>query len=366
MSNARKAALHLLSNEWSRGVWKHWLSNIFLPPVEPLTPRSAPTQPSPAPAPVAPIVSAPLVDTPLPASELARETVNTRGAADASTTDASATAEASTTARQKTSEPPDSQSSRDVRRSELRARFEALSDRLTAVEDGVDTLLRRSALRDKNQRRAGQQSVEAIDSVADAAERQAAALEGLLSTVSRLEHAISRLDSGLSRVERALGERSASRRDSHYPSAPSQPPQRIAPASQFPDSHLAPRSTRASDVDDVESTETSSINGFLSEVSLSTVMAMLEIERHSGRLKVTTDDGMLASFELAEGSVVSSRLSENDTDPLQTLRTALCWKHGRFWFRQQPAEAPSFAPRSIGSLLLEATRQNDESFADVG
>jgi hypothetical protein len=75
---------------------------------------------------------------------------------------------------------------------------------------------------------------------------------------------------------------------------------------------------------------------------------------------------MLASFELSEGSVVSSRLSENDSDPLQTLRTALCWKQGRFWFRQQAGEPPSFAPRSIGSLLLEATRQNDESFADVG
>jgi hypothetical protein len=44
----------------------------------------------------------------------------------------------------------------------------------------------------------------------------------------------------------------------------------------------------------------------------------------------------------------------------------LCWKQGRFWFRQQAGEPHSFAPRSIGSLLLEATRQNDESFADVG
>jgi hypothetical protein len=127
-----------------------------------------------------------------------------------------------------------------------------------------------------------------------------------------------------------------------------------------------PSSSRAADLDELEPHEGAGINGFLSEVSLSTVMAMLEIERHSGRLKVATDDGQLASFELAEGSVVSSRLSENDADPLQTLRTALCWKQGRFWFRQQAAEAPSFPPRSIGSLLLEATRQNDESFANVG
>jgi hypothetical protein len=186
-------------------------------------------------------------------------------------------------------------------------------------------------------------------------------LEGLLNTVSRLEHAVARVEGGLSRVERSIGER---RRDSHFPSGGVSP-------SQFPESHLAPRdriptSSRTSELDDSEPNEISGINGYLSDVSLSTVLAMLEIERHSGRLKVATDEGMLASFELAEGSVVSSRLSETDADPLQTLRTALCWKQGRFWFRQQAAEPPSFAPRSIGSLLLEATRQNDESFANVG
>jgi hypothetical protein len=172
---------------------------------------------------------------------------------------------------------------------------------------------------------------------------------------------MARLEHGLSKVERALSER---RRESHAPGA-SQPPRGGSPSS-FPDSHMAPRSTRSSDIDDSEPDEGSGINGYLSEVSLSTVLAMLEIERHSGRLKVATEDGMLASFELAEGSVVSSRLSENDADPLQTLRTALCWKQGRFWFRQQASESTSFPPRSIGSLLLEATRQNDESFANVG
>ena len=270
------------------------------------------------------------------------------------------------------SEPPSSASAREVRRLELRARFDALSDRLMAVEDGLDTLLRRSAQRDKLERRSDQQSVEMIDNVAVTGERQATVLEGLLSTVSRLEHSVARLESGLSRVERALGgggERA--RRDSHFPGVGSQPPPRGLSPSQFPESLVAPRdrspaSSRSSELDELESHEGAGINGFLSEVSLSTVMAMLEIERHTGRLKVATDDGMLASFELAEGSVVSSRLSENDADPLQTLRTALCWKQGRFWFRQQPNAPASFAPRSIGSLLLEATRQNDESFANVG
>jgi hypothetical protein len=348
MSNARRAALHLLNSDWSRSVWKQWLANVFVPPVAP---------PMPAPESVAAPASPPAVPlTQEPASALRpAESNRTSTAAGGSCTELP-------------SEPPDSGRLRDVRRSELRARFDALSDRLLSVEDGLDTLLRRSAQRDKLERRSDQQSVEAIDSVALAGERQAAVLEGLLDTVTRLEHAVARLEHGLVRVERSLAEQRP-RRDSHYPiapAAPSQPPR----ASQYPDSQLAPRErpfpARSLDGDESPINEASGMHGNLSEVSLSTVLAMLEIERHTGRLKVATDDGMLASFELTEGSVVSSRLSENDTDPLHTLRTALCWKQGRFWFRQQPADAASFSPRSIGSLLLEATRQNDESFANVG
>ncbi len=336
MSNARRAARHLFNNDWSRGVWKHWLSNIFEPPAEPTKPAG---EPVPAPA------ATPLVNS-------------------ASSSDV--TRKLDSSCAQPQSDPPDSAIGRDVRRSELRARFDALSDRLLAVEDGLETLLRRSALRDKAERRSDQQSVEMMDNVAVAGERQATVLEGLLSTVARLEHGMARLEHGLARTERAVVDRS--RRDSHFPAAPSQPPRS---PSQFPESHLAPRdrgpaSTRGGELDELETHETAGINGFLSEVSLSTVLAMLEIERHTGRLKVATDDGLMASFELSEGSVVSSRLSENDADPLQTLRTALCWKQGRFWFRQHSAEPASFAPRSIGSLLLDATRQNDESFANVG
>jgi hypothetical protein len=230
-----------------------------------------------------------------------------------------------------------------------------------AVEDGLDTLIRRSAHRDKLDRRSELQSVEMLDNVAVAGERQAAAMEGLLGTVTRLESAVARLEQGLAKVERAMSGR---RGDSRYPSAPPAP--RLTP-SAFPESHAAPRSARHTDVGDwPEGADGSGMSGNLSEVSLPTVLAMLELERHTGRLKVTAEDGLLASFELVEGSVVSSRLAEKDVDPLQSLRAALCWKQGRFWFRQQAAEPASFAPRSIGSLLLEATRQNDESFANVG
>jgi hypothetical protein len=325
MSQRRRAALQLLNNDWSRAVWKHWLAHVFEPPVSPPMPGSS---------------QAPSRD--------ADERVNSAPSSEK--------LQSSCAAEQLDSVLPDSQHDRAARRGELRARFEALSDRLLAVEDGLATLLRRSGQREKSERRSDQQQVELIDTLAVAAERQAAVLEGLLNTVARLEHALSRLEHGLSRVERTVGERN--RRDSHPPARPS----------QFPESQAAPRtsSVRPSEVEEIDIGDTPGINGQLTDMSLSTVLAMLEIERHSGRLKVATEEGMVATFELNEGSVVSSRLSDNDADPLQTLRTALRWKQGRFWFRQQPTEAQTFPPRSIGSLLLEATRQNDESFADVG
>ena len=105
----------------------------------------------------------------------------------------------------------------------------------------------------------------------------------------------------------------------------------------------------------------SSIRGSIGDMSLSTVLAMIEIERRSGRLKVQGEDGAIIAFELEEGSVVGSRVSENDVDAVESLREVLTWKNGRFWFRQNPSESLVSPPRSVNSLLLEATRQIDEA-----
>jgi len=113
--------------------------------------------------------------------------------------------------------------------------------------------------------------------------------------------------------------------------------------------------------DEEASISGASIRGSIGDMSLSTVLAMLEIERRSGRLKVQGEDGSLVAFELEDGSVVGSRVSENDVDPVESLRGVLGWKNGRFWFRQNPSESQISAPRSVNSLLLEATRQMDEA-----
>lgn len=329
MSTARRAALDFLGSEWNRSVWRRWLQNIFLPPVEPPMPASAP-----------------------PPAAVVSELCNTPAA---SGTNACVERTNDTL--------PPSAEDRDARRAELRSRFEALSDRLAGVEDGLETLLRRSAQRDKSERRADVHAVEALSEFAEVAERQAAALEGLLGGVARLEL-------GLSRVERAVEDRER-RRDSFFAGpAPSEPPAARQSSPPERDSQTFARgrnsaSQRPPEGDDADG-GASSIHGHLSELSLSTVLAMLEIERRTGRLRVATDDGLLASFDISDGSVTHCRLSENDADPLHALRTALRWKNGRFWFRQPAPEAKSCVPRSIGSLLLEATQQNDESFAGVG
>ena len=324
MSTARRAALQFLGSEWNRSVWRRWLQNIFLPPVEPPMPSGAP----PA------VVESQLRNTPSSATSACVEP----------------TAETI----------PPSADGRDARRAELRSRFEALSERLAGVEEGIETLIRRSAQRDRSERRADSHAVDALASFAEVAERQANALEGLLGSVARLEQA-------LERVERAVEERDR-RRDSFYTGTPSDlpPPRPSAPPERDSQTFARGRGSASQRPPEAEDGDgNSSIHGHLSELSLSTVLAMLEIERRTGRLRVATDDGLLASFDIADGSVTHCRLSENDADPLHALRTALRWKNGRFWFRQPSPEAKPCIPRSIGSLLLEATQQNDESFAGV-
>src|SRR6188768_2946626 len=131
MSQARRAALHLLNNDWGRAVWKHWLAHVFEPPVTPPKPGSgAPVEPG----------ATERVNT-APSSGEHGEELTSRCAADLG-------------------EAPYSQGDRSARRGELRARFEALSERLLAVEDGLAALLRRSSQREKSERRSEQQQVE--------------------------------------------------------------------------------------------------------------------------------------------------------------------------------------------------------------
>jgi hypothetical protein len=302
MSKERRGPFQFLDTEWSRGVWQKWLGNIFVPPVPPHPPAAV--------SETAPIEAAP--------AAIARDP-------HAAPTEA----------------PPEIEPRR-----QRRARLDALLERMTDIEDALDALNSRFASRQALDRRLDNADV--IESMAEAAERQASAMEGLVFSIERL-------DERLDQMERLLA-RSTEQRPSRGPAKRSTPPEpEEAPAAR------GSRITGSWSSGELELSNGSSMHGSLSDMSLSTVMAMLELERRTGRLRVSAEDGSLCCFELRDGAVTSSRINESDIDSVDCVRQVLGWRNGRFWFRQNSADD---LPRAVGSLLLEATRQNDEALAE--
>ena len=105
----------------------------------------------------------------------------------------------------------------------------------------------------------------------------------------------------------------------------------------------------------------SSIRGSLSEMSLATVLAMLELERRTGILTVCAEEGCMVTATLRNGSIVGARHQDLDVDPVEAIRAALRFDTGRFSFRQATVVVASGPPHSIGSALLEASSRNDEA-----
>jgi hypothetical protein len=324
MSVERRGPLSFLDTEWRTALWKRWVSaylvtetNGATPPASgiaspptPTTPTTSATAPSPPPADSFELRA----ETPAPAPKRAHAVQD--------------------------------DTRRNERRADVRARFDALSERLQGLEDAIDVIARRMSHRSRRERRTDRRTAELVETIAESVEAHAIALDSLGTAIERIER----------RLERADGER----RDSRVPKARSSEPPRSVQPPRLDDTGDFSAVRDVSDEDEA-SISGSSIRGSIGDMSLSTVLAMLEIERRSGRLKVQGEDGSLVAFELEDGSVVGSRVSENDMDAVESLREVLTWKNGRFWFRQNPSESLISPPRSVNSLLLEATRQIDEA-----
>jgi hypothetical protein len=261
------------------------------------------------------------------------------------------------------SSPPSQAPAREVdsRRGEVRARFDALFDRLLAVEDTLDALGKRFALRAVHERRHDQRVLERLESTSESLERQTLALEAVSATIERIEQRVERLERSLradggqrdaleSRESRTVPSRSAADEFDELERAfvnESQSPPR--PAGDAPEAW------------DLPPFSASSIRGNLAEMSLSTVLAMLELERRTGLLKVSADDGSVVSATLLDGAVVGARHRDLEIDPVDAVREAMRFVGGHFWFRQVGVEVATGPARSVGSVLLEATRRNDEA-----
>jgi two-component system OmpR family response regulator len=103
-------------------------------------------------------------------------------------------------------------------------------------------------------------------------------------------------------------------------------------------------------------------SGDVAQMSIATVLTLLELERRSGRLKVRGEGGKVALLELTEGKFAAGTLDEKPCNSTELLREVLRWKKGSFSFRgSQSVVSDSGDQQKIGGLLLEAMRLEDES-----
>ncbi len=104
--------------------------------------------------------------------------------------------------------------------------------------------------------------------------------------------------------------------------------------------------------------------GDLAQMSIATVLTLLDMERRSGRLEVSSKEHR-AILGIVSGAITSANLAGEKRDPLELLRTLLTWNSGRFAFRPDDAQATPQHDNSINALLMEAVRLEDETRASL-
>jgi hypothetical protein len=244
--------------------------------------------------------------------------------------------------------------------------LDGLFDRLGQLEDSLESQAKRFALHSIHARRYEQRTLERLDTSGEMLERQTLAFEAMQAALERIEQRISRLerrwreedwgDSGPAATRDTVQSRATTPREPYEDYAD------LEEALAY-EGMTGSRSVPPPPLEAQEAMPTSgpSIHGHLSEMSLGTVLAMLELERRTGQLQVSSEDGSTITANLRAGAIVGARRHEADADPVEVVREALRYRNGHFWFRQSSTECSSGPARSIGAVLLEATSRNDEA-----
>ncbi len=102
------------------------------------------------------------------------------------------------------------------------------------------------------------------------------------------------------------------------------------------------------------------IEGNIAQMSVATVLTLFEMERRSGRLKVSCGN-RTCRIDIVAGYAVGGAIGGSPVAPLAALREILRWKTGRFRFSPSTEGGVPNNRRSIGALLIEAVRLDDES-----
>lgn len=107
-------------------------------------------------------------------------------------------------------------------------------------------------------------------------------------------------------------------------------------------------------------TNAAAIRGDLSAFPLASLLMMFEMERRSGIVTVHALDGKRASMTLTSGLFSATEVNGAPRGTLEVLRLVLSWRAGRFSFT--PRETNTLPPPrgSVGALVLEAMRLDDE------
>jgi len=109
------------------------------------------------------------------------------------------------------------------------------------------------------------------------------------------------------------------------------------------------------------SSNVSALQGDVAQISIPTLLTMLEMERRTGVVRVQGAGKSQATIELDEGAVVSAQLGKISGDSLAVFREVVNWTSGKYSFEPKESKGLTVPRRPTSMLLLEALRLNDES-----
>jgi DNA-binding response OmpR family regulator len=98
------------------------------------------------------------------------------------------------------------------------------------------------------------------------------------------------------------------------------------------------------------SLEAASFDGDLEQMTLPSLLAILEMERRTGRVSVRSNKSRVV-LELQGGFVVEATLDGKKIDPVDALRPAIAWSTGRVTFRAAVHRSSPPAARPIRVLI---------------
>ena len=107
-------------------------------------------------------------------------------------------------------------------------------------------------------------------------------------------------------------------------------------------------------------THFTALRGRLEQFGAASVLGLLELDRKTGLLKVTEEDGQVATLYLRRGEVVQASLSDNSAEGADVVYLLARWVTGNFAFKDAPVEVEDSIGLPTQLLIIEAARRIDE------